>query len=151
LQTLGLSYCRIDDDWLSEAAKLPNLKHLALKSNKLVTTRGVTHLTASRTLEELMLPLTGIDNAALGAISKLQQLKALYVGGTNIDDKGIEQLAPLRNLKILYLPGTGVSDESIPTLCGLKSLEVVSIDDTRITQNGRSRLRKSHLRVDDLD
>lgn len=58
----------------------------------------------------------GLDNKALGAISRIKTLEKLDVKGSTIDNRGIAHLMKLKKLARLYLYNTKITDRDIEPL-----------------------------------
>jgi len=88
----------------------------------------------------LNLSHTRITDKQVEAISKLVNLRVLYLNNTAITDAGISQLLPLSELRWLSLVGTRVTDKSIPTFVGLKNLTNLFLYQTGLTEAGIQKL-----------
>jgi hypothetical protein len=110
---------------------------------------------------ELLLPLkdqliwlnvekTRISNSGMETISKLSNLRILYLNNTSITDEGIEKLESLPDLVYLNLVGTGFSDRSLNTLRKLKNLESLYVFDTKVSKDSVRNfiLARGNLRTD---
>src|SRR5690606_19152025 len=70
----------------------------------------------------LNLAYSGISDGQLPIISKLTNLRALYLNYTGISDTGLSALSALLELRLLNLVGTGITDGSVDVLVGFEKL-----------------------------
>lgn len=75
-------------------------------------------------LHTLHLQGNHFTDAGLAHLTKMQQLKELWIGTDfpGISDAGVAQLANLKNLEILELQGLQVSNETLASLKALPKL-----------------------------
>ncbi|MEX2232811.1 MAG: c-type cytochrome domain-containing protein [Cyclobacteriaceae bacterium] len=133
---------------------------LAAGNNYLmVTFSGLPEITDEQTksLQEinqqlvwLNLSQTRISDQQLAEISKLTNLRVLYLNNTGITDSGLSQLEQLSNLRLLSLVGTGITDESIPTFLKLKTLTNLFLYQSSVTDSGIKRIMEGleEIKVD---
>ena len=193
---LDLSSCRLADGELSELSRMPGLESLFLPptttdgiSNALVGMRSLKSLsleatavtsaglaTLPRSLEELNLSSTSIDDAAVEQLRRLPGLKRLWLDETSVGDKslgvvssrttievlgltgtlitsdGLKQLAGLEKLRSLYLAETSIDDTSLAVLMLMKQLKVLDVTETGLSVSGRTALveslRTAEVRID---
>jgi hypothetical protein len=62
---------------------------------------------------------------------------------TEVDDAGLQALTGLSHLEELILIATGISDASVITLSKLTRLKEVDVDLTKVTPDGKKRLREA--------
>lgn len=79
---------------------------------------------------------TSITDAQLHILSKLDNLRVLYLNYTGITDAGLSRLGSLKELRLLNLVGTRITDESIPTMLKFEKLTRLFLYQTQITKNG---------------
>lgn len=79
---------------------------------------------------------TRVTDQQMVALSKLSNLRVLYLNNTAVTDKGIAPVASLSELRWLSLVGTGVTDQSVPTFLKLKNLTNLFLYQTALTQTG---------------
>lgn len=109
LQDVTLMGTSISDETLTEIAKLEELWNLNLGKTK-VTDAGIKKL-AALPLSVLHLYNTDISNDAIKEISKMTTLSFLTLDGTNIDDAAIPDLLELDNLRILGVKATKITND----------------------------------------
>jgi mono/diheme cytochrome c family protein len=78
---------------------------------------------------------TRISDTGMETISKLSNLRILYLNNTAITDEGIQKLESLQDLAYLNLVGTGFSDRSLNTLRKLRKLESLYVFDTKVSKD----------------
>lgn len=79
---------------------------------------------------------TRISDQQMEGISKLANLRVLYLNNTAVTDEGISRLAGLKELRWLSLVGTRVTDQSIPSFLKFQQLTNLFLYQTEVTQNG---------------
>jgi Leucine-rich repeat (LRR) protein len=193
---LDVSFCRLADSELSELSRMAGLESLFLPptttdgiSDALVGMRSLKSLsleatevtsaglaTLPRSLEELNLSSTSIDDAAVEQLRRLPSLKRLWLDETSVGDKslgvvssrttievlgltgtsitsdGLKQLAGLEKLRSLYLSETSIDDTSLSVLMLMKQLKVLDVTETGLSVSGRQALveslRTAEVRID---
>lgn len=101
-------------------------------------------------LISLRLSYTDITNKEIPNISKLDELRQLYLDHTKINDSAAVEISKLSNLLYLNLVATGVTDKSIPSFKALKNLKKIYLFETNITKEGVGELSK-HLPEVEID
>ena len=69
-------------------------------------------------------------------ISKLSNLRVLYLNYTQITDSGLSHLSALSELRLLNLVGIRVTDSSIPTFLKFEKLTNLFLYQTLLTKEG---------------
>ncbi|MFO0911991.1 MAG: hypothetical protein U0795_03465 [Pirellulales bacterium] len=69
----------------------------------------------------------------LAAIGSMKTLNELNLTETNVDDAGVQKLSGLKKLGTLYLVGTKITDNSLNTISGFKELKVLGLGRTGLT------------------
>lgn len=88
----------------------------------------------------LNLAETKITDQQLEAISRLHNLRVLYLNNTKVSDVGLAKLSALKELRLLSLVGTAATDESIATFLNLKNLRNLYVYQTQISPEGIQKL-----------
>ena len=118
LEVLELEHCPIGDPGMEVIAQMPRLRKIEIEET-LVTDKGF---------------------AALAAAPALEVVKAQELCG--ITDAGMAHVPAFPKLVALVLDETEVSDAAIPHFSKAQGLRLVSLETTRVTDEGRSRLRQ---------
>jgi hypothetical protein len=105
----------LDDDWLARLQGFAELRELDLAGTP-VTSAGLRHIAALRTLRGLNLCGTRVDDAGLAELTGLVQLQELGLGGCPVSDAGLRHLAALPRLERVNLHGTRVTEDGIRRL-----------------------------------
>jgi len=84
-----------------------------------------------------------VNDANLPAISRLADLKWLYLSETNVTDAGVEQLKYLTDLTVVNLSDTQVTDAGLEHLSELTNLQTLYIKNTHVTFEGVKKLRQT--------
>ncbi len=101
-------------------------------------------------VEELSLGNTGVTDADMALIGKLQYLRNLELYETRITDVGLAHLQRMTKLQALYLEGTLVTDDGVLGLRKLTRLQTLHLGNTSITDKGAAIV--SHFpRLKELD
>ncbi len=136
IEHLDLQNTRISDDGVRSICRsLPNLKRLELRRTDISDT-GLQHIRSLHWLEELGLSETAITDNGLSNLSRLRQLRTLYLGGTATTGGGLIHLRNLRNLETINLRDTLVSDAGLPNLRNLKKLRYLYLGGTDVSDKG---------------
>lgn len=93
---------------------------------------------------------SGIDDAGLFYISRMVNLKELYLQKTKLDGTGLVHLQSLPNLEVLNLAFTKVDDKSALDLLNFPNLKTVYLFGTLVTPEVVEALRKYKPRVNFL-
>jgi len=120
LEVLQIQEAGIGDASLEVMSQLPNLYFLSLQHNRF-SDEGLAHL------------------------GRMKQLKTLSIGlgdGT-ITDAGLRSLANLTHLEELDLQRCAITDQGLESLYGLKRLRTIHLGHTKVTEEGRNKLRKA--------
>jgi hypothetical protein len=78
------------------------------------------------------LTLTSED---LDAIAGMKSLNELVLNNTNVDDEGLKKLSGLKRLGTLYLVGTAITDDSFETIAKFPELKVLGLGRTNLTKS----------------
>lgn len=94
-------------------------------------------------LDSVSLVETSVGNEGMKYLATLSNLKRLNLSMTEVDDTGLQALIGLSHLEVLSLIGTGITDTSVNTLSKLARLKDVDLDLTKVTPEGKKRLKKA--------
>jgi uncharacterized membrane protein len=114
--TAGSLRGSLDDSSFNKLGKL--LGHLVtvdLSATK-ITDQSVALLAAANHLRVIRLAETGVTDAAIETLLKLESLESINLYGTKVTDAGVTKLAAMTHLKRLYLWQTAVTPEAVKTL-----------------------------------
>ena len=150
IQSLCLGKTAVSDEGLIQLAPQAKLEWLDLAHTS-TTDRGLGFMRGAQRLRQVNLDATAVTDRSLGLLAKCPRLEEIDLSRTRITDAGIPLLHSLPNLRVLWLTNTTVSDESIDALARLKALQQLDVQGTRITRQGRQRLRQQlpNLSVDE--
>jgi len=95
----------------------------------------------------LNLSHTQITDEQMEAVSRLGNLRVLYLNNTEISDKGLAKISALSKLRWLSLVGTRISDKSIPTFEELKNLAALFLYQTAVTTEALAEFATGHADV----
>lgn len=108
LERLILKRTGINDNGLSQIAKLSQLKELRLTGTP-IQGEWLTHLSGMKILTTLDLSKTGLNDNALAHLQKLPALEQLYLDHTRVTDAGIRHLQQCKGLKTLWVRDTKIT------------------------------------------
>ncbi|MGC1243806.1 MAG: c-type cytochrome domain-containing protein [Chryseosolibacter sp.] len=93
---------------------------------------------------------TRVTDLQMEGVSKLGNLRVLYLNNTPVTDAGVSRLSVLPELRWLSLVGTRVTDQSIPVFQKFRHLANLFLYQTGVTQGGIRQVIESHedLKVD---
>ena len=163
LQRLDISNTKVGDDGL-EAIKGMNITNLWFNSMKGVTKKGmaaiaampkltnlviqfaeingeVEELTKSKTLKELTIMSSKVDDVGGVHLGKIKTLENLFLWSTKVTDKTLEAISGLP-LKVLYVSNTPVTDVGMKSLSKIKTLETLWFDRTAVGDAGVAHFAK---------
>jgi hypothetical protein len=147
---IDLSQTSASDNDLAILKNIPNLESLTLNSK--ISSKGLSYLQDMKNLKGLVHEGALIDDNGLGFLSNLTDLRVLSLDGLKITDAGIEKLQKLTKLEMLFLMGSPITDASLKTIKKFKNLQFLGIvDDSQITKNGLSELKKELPNVEFMD
>jgi hypothetical protein len=146
LQSKGIHYniASLEELWKLDLARIEvddgELYHLKLlKKLQWLNLRGTCIADDGTALKKKR---TRITDAGLVYISKLKNLRNLYLNDTKISDSGLIYLRDLKKLVELDLSNTNVTDKGLDHLKGLKNLKNLTLYGTKVTRDGMKRLKK---------
>jgi uncharacterized membrane protein len=88
----------------------------------------------------LNLSETRITDQQLEGISRLRNLRVLYLNNTKVSDAGLSKLSVLTELRLLSLVGTAATDQSIGTFQNITKLRNLYVYRTQISSEGIQKL-----------
>jgi hypothetical protein len=134
LESLSAYDSCITDKGMAALAKLRFLKALNLGKrgdNKTkITDRGLAYLENFPRMEHLHLPTEGITDKGIAGVSRLANLKYLWVctGNANtLTDESLDHLSSLANLEDLKIAGAGFTDKGMASLGEMHGLNRLTI------------------------
>ena len=145
LEELDLRNTRTGDAGLKHLRGLTKLKKLNLRKNPAtneITNAGINHLKDLKSLEELILPYTGMTDVCLSDLVELDSLKKLEAYGHGITNKGLAKLARMKSLEELGLRSKNITDAGMVTLSGFDGLKSLELNDCAITDAGLAHISK---------
>lgn len=137
LEILNLGFAEIETTEPFAASR--SLRELHLFRTTLDDARAA-GLGKVKTLRVLSLSYTAITDAAMAGLAGLPQLQALHLTSTRITDAGVKALAPAKTLVELDLTGTEMGDDSVEALLELPKLASLVLRGTKITNAGAAKL-----------
>ena len=148
LEDLNLFNTEVTDRGLAYLKSLSYLKKLNVRKREQkdqITDAGMVHLAQINSLEYLDLPNYGITDNGLAPISKLKNLKHLWVGcSTNspLTDTAMQYISNLQSLEYLHIGGKGITDIGAAHLSKLKELKKLHFSFApELTDNGLAELK----------
>ncbi len=154
LQTLNLSRCYwLTDDAAKYLEKLKQVRCLRLDgtsnrwSSDDIWRRYIQVNTDSQSWRELSERSlgelrSGISDAGLSHVAKLDQLQELSLVMTRVSDAGIQQLVELHDLEGLDLSRTGITNQALKHVAKLKRLRSLKLNFVRISDEGLKQIAK---------
>ncbi len=164
LRELGLVGVGLDDEFLSQLARLPKLSQLYL-SGIYMTRMGPTHCVLQEPLELLDVHFTDLDcedlrclwrfarprQFSMRSVSMAAEDCAAFATFDRVEDlglyrctfaeAGLAHLSALARLRKLHLNETGITDAALPLLAAIPNLELVAMRGTAVTAAGVARLQ----------
>lgn len=130
LTNLVLQFAELNGE-VEELAKSKSLKELTMMSSKLDDVGGVA-LGKVTTLQNLFLWNTAITDKTVEAISALP-LKVLYLDDTKVTDAALESLAKVKTLEVLWIDKTAIGDAGLAHLAGHPTLNWIRAEESKVT------------------
>jgi len=140
LKRLEIVHTNVTDAGLRHIAGLINLRQLHIHGKE-TTETGLPFLGQLKELFELDIYDRPASNQTLAQIHDLPRLQTLRLFNGTFDDEGVRSLAAAVMLEDLTLNAGLVTDASIEFLGGLKTLRTIHLNGTKITAEGRMRLK----------
>jgi hypothetical protein len=151
VEELNLTFSGPTDDGLASVGKMTGLKRLGLQhsprrpndqTSKVVTDRGLVHLSGLYNLEELDLGDSAVTGAGLAHLKDLPCLKWLNLHSTPLTDEGFANIAQLTHLEGVQFFYTDISDDALVHLSQLAELRRLTFRDMpNVTSDGLIHLR----------
>lgn len=143
----ALSYLKVENAGItSDALKvldhLPQLQALHLPATA-IDDRALPHIGALKNLRWLDLRDTRVTGAGLVHLESLMQCEWIDLSGTEITAAGLVHLRGLTRCTHLFLNQTLVGDDAAEHLRALGSLRRLELAGTRVTAEGRRRIREA--------
>lgn len=108
-----------------------------------ITDADIAHLSRLPNLRRIYLSYTAVTDSGLAHLARHKNLSTLFLDVTAVTDSGLAHLSGLANLKDLYLNGTVVTDAGLSHLGNLTNLEFLSLRDSAVTDKGIEELQKA--------
>jgi hypothetical protein len=140
LTVLTVQRCVFDDRHMALMKNFRDLTSLTLSGCQV--NEGLSNLKGLKKLSRLYISYSPVTDKALASIGDIMSLNALTLMYTNVTDKGLLVLKGLKQLRELSLSGE-ISDAGLDNLTGLNALETLTLLDTKVTAEGKARLKKS--------
>ncbi len=105
-----------------------------------VTDEALPELSKLKQLRILFLDRSHVSDAGLKVLRACENLHALGLQSTAVTDAGLKELRGLGNLRALHLTNTRVTDAGLEELRGLENLRTLDLGGTRTTDRGRKEL-----------
>ncbi|MHC4204435.1 MAG: hypothetical protein ACYSTT_07265 [Planctomycetota bacterium] len=148
LEELDLQNTLVGDAGLARLAGMKKLRKLNLRSNPAsnkITDAGPAHLKELKSLEELVLPFTGITDVGLAQLVGLDSLKKLEAFGDGITNKGLAELTRMKSLEDLGIRSDNITDAGMVELSKCARLKALQLNDCAVTDVGLTQLAKLKL------
>jgi len=146
LNTLWLA----DNDISGKTLTFPSdnaITHLNLAYTR-VTSQELKNLANARKLQSLNLIQCKMNLGGFNEIANLKDLEYLHLGKTEVDDDCIAELNSLNKLEELNVAGCPITDKCISTLESMPSLKSLTIKQTKISEIGYQKLKKTISNTD---
>ncbi len=132
------------DDWLSDlfGADFVARADVVWLTGRNVTDAELECLSRLPELRVLYLWDTHVTGPGLAHLTGLTKLDRLHLEGTKVSDASLDHVVRLARLRVLNLDGAGITDAGLEQLAGLDRLEVLRLDDNEITDDGLERLAR---------
>lgn len=168
LESLDLTYSRVDDAALQAIGKCKSLQKIRLSNTK-ITEKGVQHLVNLPNLLSITMEDTGVVDLRDSQIDKITTLKVLSVsskqlkaesmapivkltnltsltfGPTTLKDEDLREVSQLTKLRqfVLLKYYDDLTDETLRMLANLPELEFVSVSSNKFTKPAAEELRSA--------
>lgn len=139
LNTLYISYNKIDDPLLKILSKNKNIQTLNLLGN-LLTPIGVNYLMNIDKLETIVLDRNNIGDLGASIMSLKSNLNYISAAMCSIGDEGAKALAANNNLKFLDLAYNKIGNAGASALIGNDNIQVLRLSSNKIDDNGAKRI-----------
>lgn len=143
VRTLTFCLSRLDDDLLRGIGKSPTLRTIKLWYTKGVTSRSLAGLAGMKSLQQLNLFATDIDDAAIRTLVTLPDLEVLDVGVTAVGDPFVDGLAGLPRLRLLQIYDIKATGPAVGRLGRLPNLEGLKCEKTALAPADLRELAKA--------
>jgi Leucine-rich repeat (LRR) protein len=108
-----------------------------------ITDAGLKEVSKLKQLKELFLGGGHITNAGLKEVAKLGKLSTLALADTQVTDAGLKQIGKLSQLTSLFLHGTQITDVGLKEIAKFKQLSGLNLAGTKATKAGVAQLQKA--------
>ncbi|GAA4442643.1 hypothetical protein [Bremerella cremea] len=133
----------------------PTLKLRELRLDQTpITDAEAEKIAAIESLEIVNLPASELTDEGLAKIAALPKLELLRIGSPNITDAAIAKVGENKSILYLHLLHCPITDGAIDSIAQLEQLQSFYADDTKLTDEGVSKLVKArpklHIHFNDL-
>lgn len=137
IRSLDVFDTLVDDAFLVEVAKAGSLESLHISSDE-VTDVGIIAIAENTPICSLMLSgLPKVTNNCLAAIGKCRTIHEIYLEGTQINDDSLSSLREMKQLWSLSIDNSKITDAGIREL-GPNNIKLISFENCLIEGDGFS-------------
>ena len=151
----------LTDEGAANAAKIPNLDALTLKSGwdrekRKLTSAGIQKVVETRLPAKFEFDKTLIDDGLFRVLvdkgwlygpsqpvrgrqekpASAAELKSISIDGSKVTDEGFRAVADCTNLESVFLANTGIGDGTLKQLAACPNLKYLSLEKTKVTAAG---------------
>ncbi|MGV3618685.1 MAG: ankyrin repeat domain-containing protein [Fimbriimonas sp.] len=109
-----------------------------------VTAADLNLLQTAKNVTELEIPyVDGLPEGLLATVAATTRLTRLQMPGLSVDDAALGQLASLKELRSLSIARNPITDEGLKTVAGFKNLRELDVTETEVTDAGLDALRRA--------
>lgn len=145
---LDLTESNVTDNGLTILQRFPMLESLRLRSTQ-VTGECLKWVNPDSIRYLYLDYCPNLRDECLAPVSRFKKLERLILGFTNISNAGLAHLGELPHLWVLGLECTNCDDDGLKYLHNMPSLAGLREDGSRITPQGRQKLRNFLPRLSD--
>jgi Leucine-rich repeat (LRR) protein len=135
LRRVILDFTPFNSAGLSHLEGLTNIQELWVEQNENFDNASMGHIACLKNLRDLRFHRSAVTDAGLAKLKDLSQLEDLQLGGTQVGDAGLKVIGGFANLKTLDLQHTRVTDAGLKYLKPLTSLGRLSNEDSVTSVN----------------
>jgi hypothetical protein len=139
-----------DDDVERIVSRIPNVRHLSLRSSDRLTNRSVRSIARLTQLESLALAGAAIDDGAADDLKLLTNLAEVDLNGTKIGDQVARALATLPRLTQLWITTTQITATGFEAIAKAGTLERLLIGPSTL-DNDQLAMLQNLVKLNRLD
>lgn len=147
LRGLHFVFRPASDAMLESLSKMEHLRELTIRGSEL-RDEGLAKLASLTKLEKLDVGWNLLTGAGFKPFSA-SKLQFLIVQANSLTDDSLKLISRLKDLRILWVDDTPLTDATLPTLTAMNRLAMLELRGTRITDQGAKKLHtalaKCHL------